>query len=168
MRQIVDAVAAIHAAGVVHRDLEPENIVVDRSGRAVIVDFGLARLPESVETTSHDGAALPASGSVTKHGAVLDTPRYMAPEQAAGEVADARSDVDALGLVLEEIAVEVKAALAAHAPGRTRARWPYVAGGGGRPRARRCRGADLERRGSAAHVRRSEGQLAPRQDRLVS
>ncbi|HZJ66468.1 MAG TPA: serine/threonine-protein kinase, partial [Kofleriaceae bacterium] len=105
MHQLVDAVAAIHAAGVVHRDIKPENIVVDGAGRAVIVDFGLARRP--LAGGSSDGRA--GSGaredrSVTGHGAVVGTPRYMAPEQAAGAPVDARSDVYALGLVLEEIA----------------------------------------------------------------
>ncbi|HEY6179104.1 MAG TPA: serine/threonine-protein kinase, partial [Kofleriaceae bacterium] len=88
MRQLVDAVAAIHAAGVVHRDLKPENVVVDGTGRAAIVDFGLARRPIAAEAvrTDDEGDAL-ADRAVTGHGAVLGTPRYMAPEQAAGEVA---------------------------------------------------------------------------------
>jgi protein kinase-like protein len=111
MRQLVDAVAAIHASGVVHRDLKPENIVVDSSGRAVVVDFGLARQPVALGDTSAGGAAGPSGDrSVTGHGAVLGTPRYMAPEQAAGDVADARSDLYALGLVLQEIAAGASAA----------------------------------------------------------
>jgi serine/threonine-protein kinase len=115
MRQLVDAVAAIHAAGVVHRDLKPENVVVDGSGRAVIVDFGLARRPVVAEARV-DAAAAPADRAVTGHGTVLGTPRYMAPEQAAGEVADARADVYALGLVLEEIALGDDAAAAPTEP----------------------------------------------------
>src|SRR5262249_4624535 len=68
--QIVAGAAAIHAAGVVHRDLKPENVVVAGDGRAVIVDFGLAREPQ------------PAPGAtVTNAGVAVGTPRYMSPEQ---------------------------------------------------------------------------------------
>ena len=129
MLQLVDAVAAIHATGVVHRDLKPENVVVDGRGRAVIVDFGLAKTPEL-----RDAAVMPgergrgehADPRVTREGAILGTPRYMAPEQAEGRVADARSDVYALGLVLHEIA-------SGGAPGSSEA--TTVAGGAAAPRA---------------------------------
>jgi hypothetical protein len=121
MRQLVDGVAAIHAAGVVHRDLKPENIVVDAGGRAVIVDFGVARGPTTAELVGIGRAGAVALGAATGHGTVLGTPRYMAPEQAAGEVVDARSDVYALGLVLEEILTGGDAArggaLGSEAPG---------------------------------------------------
>ncbi len=89
--QVVAGAAAIHAAGVVHRDLKPENIVVAADGRAVIVDFGLAREPG------------PGGAAVTHTGVVVGTPRYMSPEQAAGEPVDARSDVWALGLIGHEL-----------------------------------------------------------------
>ncbi|MFN0253861.1 MAG: protein kinase domain-containing protein [Kofleriaceae bacterium] len=103
-RQIVSGVAAIHAAGVVHRDLKPENIVVDNDGRAVIVDFGLAREPRALEVGSAKaGEASGSNQTVTDHGVVIGTPRYMSPEQAMGEVVDVRSDVWSLGLVGHEL-----------------------------------------------------------------
>ncbi|TMQ08569.1 MAG: serine/threonine protein kinase [Deltaproteobacteria bacterium] len=89
--QIAAGAAAIHAAGVVHRDLKPENVVVATDGRAVIVDFGLAREPRS------------AGATVTSAGVAIGTPRYMSPEQAAGEAVDARTDVWALGLIGHEL-----------------------------------------------------------------
>jgi serine/threonine protein kinase len=104
-RQIVSGTAAIHAAGVVHRDLKPENIVVETSGRAVIVDFGLAREPKSNNVTRNErgGAAAPPSATVTNLGVVVGTPRYMSPEQAVGETVDTRTDVWALGLIGHEL-----------------------------------------------------------------
>jgi predicted Ser/Thr protein kinase len=101
VQQIVAGAAAIHAAGVVHRDLKPENIVVATDGRAVIVDFGLAREPSHIAeapTVRQRGSA-----TVTNTGTVVGTPRYMAPEQAAGQVVDARADVWALGLIAHEL-----------------------------------------------------------------
>jgi len=123
--QIVAGVAAIHAAGVVHRDLKPENIVVG-DGRAVIVDFGLAREPATATTAP----------SVTQRGAVVGTPRYMAPEQAIGATADARSDVWALGLVGHELMSGVLPALVEselEVSAAADRRWPGIA-----PILRRC------------------------------
>jgi serine/threonine-protein kinase len=120
--QIVSGVMAIHAAGVVHRDLKPENIVVATDGRAVIVDFGLAREPRSPSSPSprageaHAAAdavtrvvrggappSAPAQATVTGIGTVVGTPRYMSPEQAAGDTVDARTDIWALGLIGHEL-----------------------------------------------------------------
>jgi serine/threonine-protein kinase len=103
--QVVSGVAAIHAAGVVHRDLKPENVVVATDGRAVIVDFGLAReprAPHEVPGAAPPDAAAP-SAMLTRHGAIVGTPRYMSPEQAAGEIVDTRTDVWALGLIGYEL-----------------------------------------------------------------
>jgi serine/threonine protein kinase/tetratricopeptide (TPR) repeat protein len=89
-RQTCQALAEAHAQGVVHRDLKPQNIMLDKAGNVFLTDFGLAR---SVE----------ASG-MTQTGAVLGTPFYMSPEQVRGETADHRSDIYSLGIILYEMA----------------------------------------------------------------
>jgi TolB-like protein/predicted Ser/Thr protein kinase len=90
VRQIADGLAAAHAAGVMHRDLKPANVLLDRGGRAVITDFGIAR-------ALHVGDA-----SLQTRGA-LGTPAYMAPEQLASERVGPAADVYALGLMLHEL-----------------------------------------------------------------
>lgn len=93
-RQLLRALAHAHASGLVHRDLKPPNVFVrelgDGSDHVTVLDFGLARQVEGGAT-------------VTKTGLVLGTPAYMSPEQAAGEAADMRSDVYALGVLLFEM-----------------------------------------------------------------
>jgi len=89
-RQIAAGLAAAHAAGLVHRDLKGENVLVDAAGRARILDFGLAK-----PLDSNDSA-------LTEHGAVLGTYRAMSPEQSRGEPADARSDLFSFGVLLYE------------------------------------------------------------------
>jgi WD40 repeat protein len=83
--QFLAGLEAIHKAGLVHRDVKPENIMLTRAGRVVLMDFGLARQEDS-------GA-----------GTVAGTPAYMAPEQAAGLKVDARADVYSAGVVLAEM-----------------------------------------------------------------
>ena len=80
--QFLAGLEAIHKAGLIHRDVKPENIMLTRAGRVVLMDFGLARQEDS-------GA-----------GTVAGTPAYMAPEQAAGLKIDARADVYSAGVVL--------------------------------------------------------------------
>jgi serine/threonine-protein kinase len=90
---IASALEAAHAAGVVHRDLKPDNVMLAREGtRVVVTDFGIAR--------SHVDDA-----SATVAGAAVGTPAYMAPEQVEGKVLDGRADLYALGLVLYEMVI---------------------------------------------------------------
>ncbi len=90
---VLRALEALHARGVVHRDLKPSNVFLTPHG-VKLLDFGLAR--SGAETARTDV-------SVTQPGMLLGTPRYMAPEQARGEEADARSDLFALGAILFEM-----------------------------------------------------------------
>ena len=83
--QFLAGLEAIHKAGLVHRDVKPENIMLTRAGRVVVMDFGLAR-----QETEGGGS-------------VSGTPAYMAPEQAAGQTLDARADVYSAGVVLAEM-----------------------------------------------------------------
>src|SRR5215475_8508642 len=87
--QICEALDAAHNAGVVHRDLKPQNVMVDKDGRVYVMDFGIAR---SLETPG-----------MTQTGALMGTPEYMSPEQAKGEKVDARSDLFALGIIFYEM-----------------------------------------------------------------
>ncbi len=95
--QICDGLAAAHAAGVVHRDLKPGNIMVTRDGRVKILDFGLARQDRA---HSADSTTL----EVSHPGMIMGTPGYMSPEQVRGEPTDARSDIFSLGVILYEMA----------------------------------------------------------------
>ncbi|MCA9684210.1 MAG: protein kinase, partial [Myxococcales bacterium] len=89
-KQIAEGLAAAHEAGVVHRDLKPANVMIERSGRVVLTDFGIAR-------------AVQGSDATMQTGGLLGTPAYMAPEQIAGERVDAPADLYALGLILFEM-----------------------------------------------------------------
>ncbi|MGE0548711.1 MAG: serine/threonine-protein kinase [Kofleriaceae bacterium] len=94
--------AAAHAAGVIHRDFKPENILVSDAGRVCVTDFGLARFDaDTPELSSDAGVHSPPSG-LTETGTLLGTPAYMAPEQFERELIDARTDQFAFCVVLFE------------------------------------------------------------------
>ncbi len=91
--QICDGLSAAHRTGLVHRDLKPSNVMVTEDGLAKVLDFGIAK-----RTGSGRGEK-----NLTMTGAVIGTPRYMAPEQLRGEELDARVDLHAVGLLLYEM-----------------------------------------------------------------
>ena len=95
--QVAEGLAAAHAAGVVHRDLKPGNVMLTSGGRVKILDFGLARQDRD---PGLEGATL----DISVPGAILGTPGYMSPEQVRSEPADARSDLFSLGAILYEMA----------------------------------------------------------------
>jgi serine/threonine-protein kinase len=88
-RQVAEGLAYAHERGVVHRDIKPGNIMINKRGQVKIMDFGLARMR--------------AADHKTSTGMVLGTPRYMSPEQISGLPVDQRSDIFSLGIVLYEM-----------------------------------------------------------------
>jgi len=88
-KQVCDGLAEAHRAGVVHRDLKPGNIMIDKEGNAKIMDFGIAR---SISVKGITGA-----------GVMIGTPEYMSPEQVEGKEVDQRSDIYSLGIILYEM-----------------------------------------------------------------
>ena len=106
--QIADGLAKAHAAGIVHRDMKPENLMVTRDGFVKILDFGLAKLvPTAFEES--DGSRLNTVTRGTEPGTVLGTVGYMSPEQASGHPVDFRSDQFSLGAILYEMAAGKRA-----------------------------------------------------------
>jgi len=95
--QVAHALTAAHAAGIVHRDLKPANIVADAHGRVKVLDFGLAKQSRPADTEAMTEVPLTESGSA------MGTIAYMSPEQARGQVVDARSDLWSFGVVLYEM-----------------------------------------------------------------
>ena len=87
--QVAEGLAAAHATGVVHRDVKPQNILIDRNGHAKITDFGIATGPDWTR--------------VTRAGSIIGSARYMSPEQIRSKPVDARSDIYSLGVVMFEM-----------------------------------------------------------------
>jgi serine/threonine protein kinase len=100
--EVTEGLGRAHQRGVVHRDLKPENIMVTEEGHAKIIDFGLAKLVERI-SPSYASDLETAEHWATDAGKILGTVSYMSPEQARGEKVDHRSDLFALGVVLQEM-----------------------------------------------------------------
>ena len=104
--QIARALEAAHDRGILHRDLKPANVLVTRDGTVKLLDFGLAKLLRPTKDEPDDLTHMVAP---TIAGAILGSPGYMSPEQAAGKPLDIRSDVFAFGIVLYELLAGVRA-----------------------------------------------------------
>lgn len=99
--QTAGALAAAHAAGIVHRDVKPANIMATRDGRIKVLDFGLSKLPRSEPLGASETTRVVAPE--TSLGVVMGTGGYMSPEQASGEAVDVRTDVFSFGIVFYEM-----------------------------------------------------------------
>src|SRR5439155_4718961 len=107
--QIADALESAHSKGIVHRDLKPVNLMVNARGQLKVLDFGLAKIAVATNSADRDSspsqaATMLKAGPLTMAGAVLGTVYYMSPEQARGQLTDARTDLFSLGAVLYQMA----------------------------------------------------------------
>jgi serine/threonine-protein kinase len=91
-RQICRGLHAAHEQGIIHRDIKPQNVLIDAKGEVKLMDFGVARMAEAPE-------------AMTQAGLIVGTPHYMSPEQVQGKQLDARTDVYAMGVLLYELLV---------------------------------------------------------------
>ncbi len=103
--QMADALSAAHAAGIVHRDIKPGNVMVTDSGLVKILDFGLAKLTDRGGPSSviGDNTQTIAEAPLTVEGSIIGTVSYMSPEQAQGKKVDTRSDIFSFGVVFYEM-----------------------------------------------------------------
>lgn len=104
--QLALALEEAHKHRVLHRDVKPRNIMIEKEKRALLMDFGLARIMRDTDAGSQ---ASTEETTLTGDGAIVGTPRYLSPEQARGEDIDGRSDIFSLGVVLYEMCTGVAA-----------------------------------------------------------
>src|SRR5436305_14543830 len=89
-RQICRGLEAAHEQGIIHRDIKPQNVLIDHKGEVKLMDFGIARMAEA-----HEG--------MTQAGLIVGTPHYMSPEQVQGRQLAPRSDVYSMGVLIYEM-----------------------------------------------------------------
>jgi serine/threonine protein kinase/tetratricopeptide (TPR) repeat protein len=101
--QVASALEEAHAAGIVHRDIKPDNVMIRRNGYVKVLDFGLAKLTEATDRSESDAEASTRVLVQTDAGVVMGTSHYMSPEQTRGKSLDARSDIWSLGVMMYEM-----------------------------------------------------------------
>lgn len=164
--QITSALASAHEAGIVHRDIKPDNVMLRRDGIVKVLDFGLAKLTELRPDTGVDSEALTSVPIKTEPGMVMGTAIYMSPEQARGLPVDARTDIFSLGILIYEM-------LAGHLPfegsDRVDVLGSILSAEGPRPLARYVHNApaELERIVSKALAKKLEDRYQSANDLLI-
>src|SRR5262249_52783004 len=107
--QIASALEAAHEANIIHRDIKPENVMIRPDRLIKLLDFGIAKVTEPAITAGGDPEAITTLKGGTSPGLIIGTASYMSPEQAKGEMVDARTDIFSFGALLYEMLTGRKA-----------------------------------------------------------